>query len=109
MEEVFILLYAKKITSVQQILPSLDFIARTGKPLLIVADYIEGAAIVIVGWMVASKPRLTLLVLISVLLEIKFRRLQIAPSIFLFYCPLLMFHSSPKVLECAGALVANFH
>ena len=45
LEEPYILIYEKKIASVKDILPLLEKIARTGKPLLIVAEEVEGEAL----------------------------------------------------------------
>ena len=45
LEEVHVLVSAKKISSIQMILPALNFVARSGKPLVIVADDIDGEAL----------------------------------------------------------------
>jgi chaperonin GroEL len=44
-EDAFILLYEKKITNVKEFLPVLQQVAETGKPLLIIAEDIEGEAL----------------------------------------------------------------
>ena len=45
MEEPFILIYEKKLSSLQTLLPVLEAIVQTGKPLLIVAEEVEGEAL----------------------------------------------------------------
>ncbi|MBS1217040.1 MAG: chaperonin GroL [Proteobacteria bacterium] len=45
LEEVYVLLYDKKISTVREILPLLEQMARLGKPLLVVAEEIEGEAL----------------------------------------------------------------
>ena len=44
LENAFILLHEKKISSMKDLLPLLEQIAKTGKPFLIVAEEVEGEA-----------------------------------------------------------------
>ena len=45
MEDPYILIYEKKLTGLQELLPLLEAVVKTGKPLLIVAEEVEGEAL----------------------------------------------------------------
>jgi chaperonin GroEL len=49
MEDPYILIYEKKLSGLQELLPLLETVVQTGKPLAIVAEDVEGEALATLG------------------------------------------------------------
>ncbi len=45
LEDAYVLLYDKKISAIRELLPLLEHVAKTGKPLVVVAEDVEGEAL----------------------------------------------------------------
>src|SRR5262249_61634419 len=45
MEDAYLLIYEKKLSGLQELLPLLEVVVQTGKPLLIIAEEVEGEAL----------------------------------------------------------------